>query len=516
MATDEEDVAELTGTIKQLFKEWDSDGNGCISREELQAVIWKLGPFTSQEIDLLLAEADVDGNGFISYDEFVGFIMTPGSRVQIEAKAPVLFDLKAAFRPLFEVYDIDKNGRIGKSEFKQCHEILCAALEDLPDDHFCWESEGSTRPDLLRSATDKTFEEVDRDNTKSLSLIEFAEFQRNALEFSGLIGHHMEDFVKQLAETMQQVLDLKRGCGRSVTEGLNSSKADALFDNLSHCAAKFWKGEGCPKPWAKFVRGSRAGYSNVWERPPREMSIKNLLKQHMKVVGVPTKSAKGVKVQVQMVVPDSKAESPRRWIAKVVQTTTLHGMADTPAVSNSKSSYYGCDDDPDIWSVLPSSAWSAYNDSVANLAPELRLLALLYREANFGDTVSWGGVRYALADAVEMGLLSSEQQQSYDDDVSKVFHKTMLDNLDYDEELDDLCPICFEDLQYSGGFEKHLDKDVHQKRVHELSFELEFQVLGVMTELSERDIIPCCTSLTSCGRASVASRSKSKTSITSE
>merc|ERR1712193_514814 len=96
----------------------------------------------------------------------------------------------------------------------------------------------------------------------------------------------------------------------------------------------------------------------------------------------------------------------------------------------SKGHYYRYDPVRETWQQLPiRTATAEYEEAVKNLAPELRLLALLYREANFADRLSWGAVRQALDDAVEMELLTNKQRDEYDVHIGNVFHKTMVDEL---------------------------------------------------------------------------------------
>lgn len=54
------------------FKQFDIDGNGQISREELKLTMTKLcGNLSEEQIDHIVHEVDKDGDGQINYDEFV-------------------------------------------------------------------------------------------------------------------------------------------------------------------------------------------------------------------------------------------------------------------------------------------------------------------------------------------------------------------------------------------------------------------------------------------------------------
>ncbi|PFH47555.1 hypothetical protein AMATHDRAFT_67515 [Amanita thiersii Skay4041] len=55
----------------EAFKVFDKDGNGKISREELQEVMSSLGEeLTEQQLQSMIEEADLDGDGEICFNEF--------------------------------------------------------------------------------------------------------------------------------------------------------------------------------------------------------------------------------------------------------------------------------------------------------------------------------------------------------------------------------------------------------------------------------------------------------------
>ncbi|CAF89161.1 unnamed protein product, partial [Tetraodon nigroviridis] len=71
-------LAETAGMIglkelKDAFKEFDIDGDGCITSEELRyAMIKLLGEKANKsEIDALVREADHNGDGTVDFEEFV-------------------------------------------------------------------------------------------------------------------------------------------------------------------------------------------------------------------------------------------------------------------------------------------------------------------------------------------------------------------------------------------------------------------------------------------------------------
>ncbi|KAF3445233.1 hypothetical protein FNV43_RR14927 [Rhamnella rubrinervis] len=69
MADDPKDKEERD----RIFKNFDSNGDGKISSQELGESLKTLGSVTVDEVKRMMAEIDTDGDGFISYEEFTDF-----------------------------------------------------------------------------------------------------------------------------------------------------------------------------------------------------------------------------------------------------------------------------------------------------------------------------------------------------------------------------------------------------------------------------------------------------------
>ena len=66
--------AELTPAdeMRQMFRIFDPDQKGYVTKDELKEVLKKLGlPFTEQQIKGMLEYADIAGDGRINYYEFI-------------------------------------------------------------------------------------------------------------------------------------------------------------------------------------------------------------------------------------------------------------------------------------------------------------------------------------------------------------------------------------------------------------------------------------------------------------
>jgi Ca2+-binding EF-hand superfamily protein len=63
--------------IKELFDQFDLDGNGTISVQELRTALGGLGLNDNQTINQIWAEVDKDKSGYIDLDEFITMLVGP-------------------------------------------------------------------------------------------------------------------------------------------------------------------------------------------------------------------------------------------------------------------------------------------------------------------------------------------------------------------------------------------------------------------------------------------------------
>lgn len=102
----------------------DRDGDGKIKKEELEALLCRLGaePPNQEELQLMLSDVDRDGDGCITLEEFYAI----GS-----AFAPPTCDME--LRDTFDFFDSDRDGKITAEElfnvFKTIGDSQCT-LED--------------------------------------------------------------------------------------------------------------------------------------------------------------------------------------------------------------------------------------------------------------------------------------------------------------------------------------------------------------------------------------------------
>ncbi|XP_059668356.1 probable calcium-binding protein CML35 [Cornus florida] len=104
--------------LEQAFKLIDKDGDGKITRKELEALLSRVGtkPPSDEELTMMLSEVDSDGDGCISLEEF-GAIRS--------AFEPPACD--AELRDAFDFFDTDRDGRITAEEL---HRVFSAIGDD--------------------------------------------------------------------------------------------------------------------------------------------------------------------------------------------------------------------------------------------------------------------------------------------------------------------------------------------------------------------------------------------------
>merc|ERR1712087_673049 len=112
-------VARIRGDVKATFKQVDTDNSGFIDKEELQAVLQKLGGDVSEEeVQKCYEELDENDDGKIDFGEFSRWYLKSENRIESDVQA------------LFNKFDHDNNGHIGVEEL----ENLVAACQGGGDD----------------------------------------------------------------------------------------------------------------------------------------------------------------------------------------------------------------------------------------------------------------------------------------------------------------------------------------------------------------------------------------------
>ena len=107
--------------IKEAFDLFDTSGSGTIEAKELKVALRALGfEPTKEEIRGLIGDVDKEGSGKIDFHEFLDIMITKMSEK----------DSSQELENAFELFDLDRDGRISFSELKQVAEDLKESMTD--------------------------------------------------------------------------------------------------------------------------------------------------------------------------------------------------------------------------------------------------------------------------------------------------------------------------------------------------------------------------------------------------
>ncbi|KAI8541944.1 hypothetical protein RHMOL_Rhmol08G0100100 [Rhododendron molle] len=81
-----EDTQQDKAEREQIFRRFDTNGDGKISSTELGDALKALGSVTADEVKRMMVEIDTDGDGFISFEEFISFARANKGLVKDVAK----------------------------------------------------------------------------------------------------------------------------------------------------------------------------------------------------------------------------------------------------------------------------------------------------------------------------------------------------------------------------------------------------------------------------------------------
>ena len=136
--------------LLELFQQFDTNGDGVLSKEEILNGYKTLMPFedAEKEVERIMNEVDIDKNGTIDYNEFV--LATINKQKLLN---------KEKLEATFKMFDKDGNGTISADEIKS---VLGKAVNE--------------------KILDDMIKEVDMNNDGEISLIEFKEMMLKFIE----------------------------------------------------------------------------------------------------------------------------------------------------------------------------------------------------------------------------------------------------------------------------------------------------------------------------------------------
>ena len=114
-------LKEERADLERQFKEWDLNGDGVLSRDEIiQGYKKTYGTVDENEIDNMINSIDLDGNGVIDYNEFLTCSMN---------KEKIL--RKENLEMCFKAFDLDNSGKISVEEIAEIFKKGKSKPEDI-------------------------------------------------------------------------------------------------------------------------------------------------------------------------------------------------------------------------------------------------------------------------------------------------------------------------------------------------------------------------------------------------
>jgi Ca2+-binding EF-hand superfamily protein len=392
---------ERTKKLKKAFCEWDADGDGKITRDELKSVFSQLGVAKEKEIDAMMKEADRDGSGFIDLAEFVDWLYegnTMGSWV---------WNYGEALLALFRAYDQSGGGTISYAEFEECHCLLqnCLRVNAVTD-----EQDHPIDALALDKGAAEAFANADEHKDQQIHYSEFVRYMVKMIDPKSITQEDYCEIVMRLANAMKKLLRGVRRAERGDIKEEESGVLRELVDDLAETLREFH--ETLQKS------GDTVKSPQSWVDPPRGLSVEHLKAIHMMHMPVNMKLTQGFVFDVVVVPqrPENKEDTDERiWLGEVVRKVTYK----SGVVRTEFPCLYIYDERSKAWKMLPQSHVERFEATLRSLDPEFGIFCILKCEADYGFQLSWSQVKNSLNTGKTMGWISELDIEKYCQHIEK-------------------------------------------------------------------------------------------------
>jgi Ca2+-binding EF-hand superfamily protein len=111
--------------IKELFDQFDTDGNGTISVQEMRTALGGMGMNDNQTINQIWAEVDKDRSGYIDLDEFITMLI--GANQDTDSREDI--------RKVYSMFVGEDGGRVNsKIQLQHLRRIAKELNEQMSDE----------------------------------------------------------------------------------------------------------------------------------------------------------------------------------------------------------------------------------------------------------------------------------------------------------------------------------------------------------------------------------------------
>eukprot|EP00931_Biecheleriopsis_adriatica_P049672 TRINITY_DN28736_c0_g1_i1.p1 TRINITY_DN28736_c0_g1~~TRINITY_DN28736_c0_g1_i1.p1 ORF type:complete len:531 (-),score=107.36 TRINITY_DN28736_c0_g1_i1:73-1617(-) len=444
--------------IEKYFKDWDADGGGTIDKEELGIIL--------QNVMLTVEEKDIDdlfaviaeGEDEIDFDQFKAWITNRQAESTVALDGFIeSFSFYDSVKPLFQVFDKNHDGGISVHEMETFSLLIRNALKLHPlatRDYMVCEWDASDWP----FSGEASFEE-------------FADWQAEVLENSGVPNNQLPKLFWELSESLNRIFQIEHDEKVKKDNPHSEAELKVCIKRVSDTARFLYTqsketmvivAEKAPPPppskWVSppscrdlyvlskacidagicldaFKERIDADGNEPPKRPERRASTS----------GRPASKARTGREEplacgtLVLCIPDmNKGERKvgTVWLAKVQKTVIGPGGAVEEEVMFR-------------WSTT-TLKWARYFDksrwdlSLSCLPPPLRLLAMLKAKSPADDKLDWQTANDTIEEAIEMELMIPPALETWQEKVRELVEEAILSPLD-DAQLDE--------LQASGDFE---------------------------------------------------------------
>lgn len=240
------DVKDKEDKIVEAFKAWDSDKNGVITKDELEAVLTSLACSTKPaDLDAMLKEADLDADGKINYEEMVQWLCRAPHMEQYFLTSLDIFkrNFKETDVAVLEVQkamvqlqkEFDESAEDDTNAMKKCLSILKKLLNDM---EAVQKISQKRIDDELTPIIKRSFKYHDKDNSGTLSYDESIIFFSNFISLWESFGGLMSELNAAQMAMLQRVDSEAEDENLDHTKHLAQEKAKLVTPDKLHQAFK--------------------------------------------------------------------------------------------------------------------------------------------------------------------------------------------------------------------------------------------------------------------------------------
>lgn len=163
-ATKSEHGSKVVDGVLRLFRAWDTDGDGAVSRAEMGRLLRFVlnGKFSEDLLEQLMSAADTNGDGVIDLEEFMQWIYDPEKGMFSKDVSPSQIQcstsptMVSALKTWFGVMDVNNNGYLEYEEFVLAAVMVNedANIKDVTSDYVLMDKNPDRKiglPEFLKS-----------------------------------------------------------------------------------------------------------------------------------------------------------------------------------------------------------------------------------------------------------------------------------------------------------------------------------------------------------------------------